>query len=73
MDFAADQWRTIQEVKIWGDAPSADITDYAKMGQNLKFGQPSLLALDDGEILATHWAIDDCQGKILTHRLRVVP
>lgn len=73
VDFAADQWRTIQEVKIWGDAPSADITDYAKMGQNLKFGQPSLLALDDGEILATHWAIDDCQGKILTHRLRVVP
>ena len=71
VDFARDTWRTIEERKIWGNAPSRSVAEYAKMGQNLKFGQPSLLTLGNGEILATHWAIEDCQGKILTHRLRL--
>ena len=32
---------------------------------------PVLVALQDGEFLATHWSIEDGQGKILAHRLRV--
>jgi hypothetical protein len=47
------------------------VAAYATMGQDLKFGQASLLRLDDGDLLATHWAVEDGQGKILTHRLRV--
>ena len=38
-------------------------------GVNL--GQPSLLRLSEAEVLATHWAVEDGQGRILTHRLHV--
>ena len=71
IDFAGDAWRIVEQEKIWGNAPSMKVGTYATMGQTLKFGQPSLLPVGDGEILATHWAIEDCQGKILSHRLRV--
>jgi hypothetical protein len=47
------------------------VSAYATMGVNLKFGQASLLRLDADEVLATHWAIEDGQGRILSHRLRV--
>jgi sialidase-1 len=71
VDFAADQWRTVKEVKIWGNAPSRKVASYATMGQNLRFGQASLLRLDNDDILATHWAIEEGQGRIRSHRLRV--
>ena len=41
------------------------------MGTGQKFGQASLLQLDNGDILITHWAIEDGQGRILTHRIRL--
>ena len=71
VDFTDDRWRTVEEAVIWGNAPSSRIARYAEMGKNLKFGQPSLLPLDNGEILATHWAVEDSQGRIRTHRLRL--
>ena len=71
VNFANDRWRTIEEFTIWNRAPRSQIASYAQMAMNLRFGQPSLLQLDNGELLATHWAMDDGQGKILTHRLRV--
>lgn len=37
----------------------------------IRFGQGSLLGLTNGDILATHWCVEEGQGKILTHRLRV--
>ena len=70
VDLANDRWRTVEETKIWGNAPSTKIAAYESM-QNLRFGQASLLRLDDGDILATHWAIEEGQGRIRTHRLRV--
>lgn len=71
VDFSRDRWHTIEEVKVWGNAPSMKVAAYSTMGQNLRFGQASLLRLDDGEILATHWSIEEGQGRIRTHRLRV--
>ena len=71
VDFANDRWRTVEEAKIWGNAPSMKVAAYSTMGQNLRFGQASLLRLDNGDILATHWAIEEGQGRIRTHRLRV--
>jgi len=71
VDFSEDTWRTIKEMKVWGGAPAMNTSDYTNMGQNLKFGQPSLLLLGNGEFLATHWAVEDGQSKILTHRLQV--
>ncbi|HWC00321.1 MAG TPA: hypothetical protein VG672_26620, partial [Bryobacteraceae bacterium] len=43
----------------------------AEMFQSLRFGQPSLLRLSNGEILAAHWSIEDGQGRIRAHRLRL--
>ena len=73
VDLAGDRWRIVEECKIWGNAPSADIGSYAEMAKRLKFGQPSLLSVENGVVLATHWAVEDGQGRILTHRLRIAP
>ena len=71
VDFAKDRWRTIEEANIWSNAPSMKVAAYATMALNLKFGQASLLRLDNGDVLATHWAVENGQSRILTHRLRV--
>lgn len=74
VDFRGDRWRMIEEAAIYGRGPAAQTrpgqTD-AEMFASLRFGQPSLLDLGDGEFLAAHWAVEDGQGKIRTHRLRV--
>ena len=71
VDFANDRWKTIEELDIWSKAPSSQVASYKDMAVNLKFGQASLLPMGDDEYLATHWCIEEGQGKILTHRLRV--
>ena len=47
------------------------VGNFATMGTSVRFGQPSLLRLDGDEVLATHWAIEEGQGRIRSHRLRV--
>ena len=54
-----------------GQRPPMKVAAYSTMGQNLRFGQASLLRLDNDEVLATHWAIEEGQGRIRTHRLSV--
>jgi len=71
VDLANDCWRTLTEKNIWDKARASDVTAYAQMALSLKFGQPSLLRLDNNDVLATHWAVEDGLGRILTHRLRV--
>ena len=71
VDLANDSWKVLDETCIWSRAGAADITSLESMGTALRFGQPSLLRLANGDILATHWSIEDGQGRILTHRLRV--
>jgi len=71
VDLVGNRWRIVEERKIWGNVPSMKVGGYSTMGQNLRFGQASLLRLDTGDILATHWAIEEGQGRILTHRLEV--
>ena len=71
VDLADDRWRIVEETKIWGNAPPMKVAAYSTMGQNLRFGQASLLRLDNDEVLATHWEIEEGQGRIRTHRLSV--
>ena len=71
VDFANDRWQVIEEANIWDKTQASKVASYGDMAIQLKFGQASLLRLDNGEILATHWAIENGQGRILTHRLRV--
>ena len=71
VDFSNDEWKVAEAVNVWDNAPSMQVANYATMGTNLRFGQPSLLRLDGDEVLATHWAVEDGQGRISAHRLQV--
>lgn len=71
VDFSDDKWNLVAESRIWNNAPPMKVAAYATMGRSLRFGQASLLRLDNGDVLATHWAIEDGQSRILTHRLRI--
>jgi len=74
VDFSADRWKVVSENAIWGRQAGQQTRDGQAMSQmftSLRFGQPSLLRLDNGEFLAGHWSIEEGQGKIRVHRLRI--
>lgn len=75
VDFAGDRWRVVDEKMIWDGAPSGQsgvARPMADMFKALRFGQPSLVRIDGGdEFLAVHWAVEDGQGRIRGHRLRI--
>jgi sialidase-1 len=74
VDFSGDRWKPLEEMAIYGSGSPPQTNSGQKMFEmfaSLKFGQPSLLKLPDGEILAVHWAVEEGQGKIRIHRLRV--
>ncbi len=64
-------WKTLESVKIWNGANANTIGSLADMGDNLKFGQPSIAALADGSFLLIHWAMSGRKGKILGHRVKI--
>jgi sialidase-1 len=74
VDLAGDCWREVEQKSIWG----AGMGPQTRAGQtmtamftSLKFGQPSVVHLSGDEYLAAHWSVEDGQGKIRAHRLRV--
>ncbi len=74
VDFSRDEWKPLTEIVIYGanaGGQTREGQEMAEMFRSLRFGQPSLLKLDDGEILASHWCIEDGQGRIRAHRLRL--
>jgi hypothetical protein len=74
VDFAGHRWRVIEEKSIWGAGAGAQThagQSMAAMFTSLKFGQPSLVRLSKDEYLAAHWSVEDGQGKIRAHRIRV--
>jgi sialidase-1 len=74
VDFADDRWRVMEEKAIWGAGAGPQThagQSMAAMFTSLKFGQPSLVRLSGDEYLAAHWSVEDGQGKIRAHRLRV--
>jgi sialidase-1 len=74
VDFAKDRWHPIKEKTIYGAGAQRLAPGPQTMPETfkaLRFGQPSLLRVTGDEFLAVHWAIEDGQGKIRTHRLRV--
>jgi hypothetical protein len=72
-DFSRDEWKPISEKVIYGAGigQTREGQEMSEMFKSLRFGQPSLLRLESGEILASHWCIEDGQGRIRTHRLRL--
>ena len=72
VDFKDDKWKVLEETVIWGNAKGQDTTKgFIEQFGDLKFGQPSLLRLSNGELLATHWCVENCMYKIKTHRLKL--
>lgn len=74
VDFSKNRWKAVEEKAIWLPAAGYRTTDglaMTDMFAALKFGQPSLLRLSDGEFLAAHWSIEGGQGRIRIHRLRI--
>ncbi|MCX6994201.1 MAG: sialidase family protein [Kiritimatiellaeota bacterium] len=71
VDFSRDRWQMSAWEKIWGRVQPSGGKGFVDLCKTLKFGQPSLLRLANGELLATHWCVEDGQGRILTHRLQV--
>jgi sialidase-1 len=74
VDFSHDRWTVIEDRVIWGAQVAAQTRDgqkFHEFASAIRFGQASLLRLRSGDILATHWCVEDGQGKIRTHRLRI--
>ena len=66
-------WNVLAEKAIWGAALHSSQSNNEKIVtqfKSLRFGQPSLLLLGDDQVLATHWSVEDGQGRIRAHRLR---
>jgi sialidase-1 len=74
VDFTRDRWTVLEERLIWGGSLRQQTHDgqtFFEFARSIRFGQGSLLRLQNGDILATHWCVVDGQGRVLTHRLRV--
>jgi len=72
VDFSNDTWNVLEEQVIWGKARSQDTSkNIAGQFADLQFGQPSLLRLNNDDILATLWCLEEGLCKIKTHRLRL--
>jgi len=72
IDFTDDKWKVVEEKLIWSPAQAQSNTGtIADQVGALQFGQAELLRLDNGEILATHWGIENGLAKIKTHRLKL--
>ncbi len=66
-----NKFQILAEKNIWDKAASVNIASYLDMSNSLRFGQPSLIKLNQDDFLAIHWAILEGQGKVLVHRLRI--
>ncbi len=74
VDFTDDKWNVVEESEIWGKVLGQQTRPGQSMTQmftSLRFGQPSIIRLSNGDFLASHWSIEDGQGKIRTHRIGV--
>lgn len=72
-DITGNRWKTEARQCLWGktiaqDASKSIIDQFA----GLKFGQPSLTRLANGELLAVFWAVEDCLYKIKAIRLKLI-
>ena len=72
IDFTEDVWNMLDEKVIWGNVIAQDGHEsIADQIAGLQFGQPSLLPLNNGEILAYHWGKENGQANIKAHRLKL--
>ncbi|RYE10738.1 MAG: exo-alpha-sialidase [Hyphomicrobiales bacterium] len=72
VDLSGGSFRVEEELDLLGKTDMAsDSADIRKQFASLKFGQPSLLRLASGEILAACWSFENSQYVIKTYRLQL--
>ncbi|MEQ1768921.1 MAG: sialidase family protein [Devosia sp.] len=72
VDLGAGTFCIEEELDLLGKADMAsDTADIRKQFASLKFGQPSLLRLQSGDVLAACWSFENSQYVIKAYRLQV--
>ena len=72
VDFTNDKWNVLEELLIWRPEQAQSNTGtIADQVGALEFGQPELLRLHNGDILAYHWGKENSLAKIKAHRLKL--
>ena len=72
VDLGGDRFTIEEELDLLGGADMAsDSADIRKQFASLKFGQPSLLRLAGGDVLAACWSFENSQYVIKGYRLQL--
>jgi sialidase-1 len=67
IDFSNKTWDVTDQAIIWEPAtPIVKNEKFADVFAYLKFGQPSAIKLSNGNLLATHWFMEQGQYKVTT-------
>ena len=72
IDFSDKTWKIVDEMVVWEPAnPVLKDTKMAEIFAFLKFGQPSAIKLQDGDLLMTHWYAQDGLYRTVTTRIEL--
>ena len=72
VDFSEKTWNIVDSMLIWEPAtPMQKDTKMAEIFSFLKFGQPSAIKLQDGDLLMSHWYADNGQYKTVATRIQL--
>lgn len=72
VDISDGGFAVLDQIELFDEAlPASDSSDIRKQFASLKFGQPSLLRLDNGQVFAGCWSFEDCQHVIKGYRLAI--
>ena len=72
VDFTDGRWTVLEEEVIWcPEQIQSNTGTIADQVGGLEFGQPDLLRLNNGEILACYWGKENGIAKIKTYRLKL--
>jgi sialidase-1 len=71
-DLSRGEWDILSEKKVWAPAlPMAAMSNMAEVFSFIRFGQPSAIPLGKNVYMMVNWVIEDGQGKIAWHKLRI--
>ena len=72
INISNNKFSILEEINLFSkDGLSSDDTDISKQFGSLKFGQPSLLLLNNSEMLICFWCIQDNQHIIKTYVVNI--
>jgi sialidase-1 len=70
VDISNNQFKVLSEENIWNGLSNHE-GNIIEQFENLKFGQPSLIKLNNGEFLAVHWCWEKTMFVIKSHLIRI--